>query len=602
MSLPSSWTLVTITGTFTKRNGAAAQGYVTFESMQPVVIGGVIIVPDPIRANLDGNGQISVQLPATNDPDLSVTGWTYTVTEHMDNGRSPYQIEVPYTVSTLDLATVPVATPNPSVPSSTALHLSDVGVVVQAYDQTLAALAAQDWVANSMPVGTGTDAVTQLAITANTFPARSSGGSVAAKSITDFGLSLVDDADAAAARTTLAATGSAELAASGGSALVGFLQSGTGATARTVQSRLRDRVAAKDFGAAGDGSTDDGPEIAAAIAAHGVVEFPAGTYANTSTAIAVPINKTLTFRPGADISSSGSGSTTYSGFTLREGYNPSGFTAWTTPVANAYEGFAADLGGYGPKQFGSFGLPTGLSGAVKVPSSTSASIPHANGVAGYASSASTNTGAVPLFGHGKVLATNALAWGLNTVTEDNGFATTVWGYECDLNVSNASTNVFGVQVTGGSTVEPTTAIGFQVAPINPFTSPKKRWSTAFESQDGSAVAGLSLGAQGDVASSASQTLRMYYKNAGNTKTLGFDAQVDSAGNMLIVGGASGAFFGLRGGGGGTSAVTLQGNNLGFFGATPVAQQTSAPNATDLATCITLANALKTGLVNLGLST
>src|SRR5574343_150071 len=47
------------------------------------------------------------------------------------------------------------------------------------------------------------------------------------------------------------------LAASGGSNLVGFLQSGTGATARTVQSRLRDTVSIKDFGAVGDGTTDD---------------------------------------------------------------------------------------------------------------------------------------------------------------------------------------------------------------------------------------------------------------------------------------------------------------------------------------------------------
>lgn len=40
--------------------------------------------------------------------------------------------------------------------------------------------------------------------------------------------------------------------------------------------------------------------------------------------------------------------------------------------------------------------------------------------------------------------------------------------------------------------------------------------------------------------------------------------------------------------------------LGFFGKSPVAQQTSVANATDLASCITLCNALKTKLQNYGL--
>lgn len=77
----------------------------------------------------------------------------------------------------------------------------------------------------------------------------------------------------------------AALAASGGSALVGFLQAGTGAVARTLQSKGRDTVSVKDFGAVGDGTTNDTAAIQAAInatPAGQVLFFPVGTYLVTS--------------------------------------------------------------------------------------------------------------------------------------------------------------------------------------------------------------------------------------------------------------------------------------------------------------------------------
>jgi hypothetical protein len=59
----------------------------------------------------------------------------------------------------------------------------------------------------------------------------------------------------------------AALAASGGSALIGFLQAGTGAVARTVQSKLRDTASVTDFGAVGDGTTNDTPAFNTAFTA-----------------------------------------------------------------------------------------------------------------------------------------------------------------------------------------------------------------------------------------------------------------------------------------------------------------------------------------------
>jgi hypothetical protein len=74
-----------------------------------------------------------------------------------------------------------------------------------------------------------------------------------------------------------------DLAASSGSSLVGYLPSGTGAVASTVQTKLRESVSVKDFGAVGNGVTDDSAAIQAAIeavktAGGGTVRIPAGTF------------------------------------------------------------------------------------------------------------------------------------------------------------------------------------------------------------------------------------------------------------------------------------------------------------------------------------
>jgi hypothetical protein len=84
-----------------------------------------------------------------------------------------------------------------------------------------------------------------------------------------------------------------ELLSSAGSSLVGFIQSGTGATYRTVQSKLRDTVSVKDFGAVGDGVADDATAVQAAIdtveTLGGTLLFPPGKYLFTSQ---VTINRT----------------------------------------------------------------------------------------------------------------------------------------------------------------------------------------------------------------------------------------------------------------------------------------------------------------------
>jgi hypothetical protein len=63
-----------------------------------------------------------------------------------------------------------------------------------------------------------------------------------------------------------------------GADMVGFLASGTGAVGRSVRDKLRDFVSVKDFGAVGDGTTNDTAAVTAALAEGREVWFPAGNY------------------------------------------------------------------------------------------------------------------------------------------------------------------------------------------------------------------------------------------------------------------------------------------------------------------------------------
>ena len=85
------------------------------------------------------------------------------------------------------------------------------------------------------------------------------------------------------------------LAASSGSSLVGFIQSGGGATARTVQAKLRDVLSPKDFGAVGDCVTDDSAAwtLAVTAASGKVLDGGGACYAITSAAIPISISNVV---------------------------------------------------------------------------------------------------------------------------------------------------------------------------------------------------------------------------------------------------------------------------------------------------------------------
>ena len=69
------------------------------------------------------------------------------------------------------------------------------------------------------------------------------------------------------------------LLSSVGSGIVGFIQSGTGAVLRTLLSKGRDTVSPEDFGAVGDGTTNDYAALLAAMQSGRVVDGNGRTYA-----------------------------------------------------------------------------------------------------------------------------------------------------------------------------------------------------------------------------------------------------------------------------------------------------------------------------------
>ena len=78
-----------------------------------------------------------------------------------------------------------------------------------------------------------------------------------------------------------------------------FAQAGTGAVARTVDSKLKEMVSVKDFGAVGDGVTDDRLAIQAALNASRFVYFPTPTVSYYITDSVSPLANTTIFGDGA---------------------------------------------------------------------------------------------------------------------------------------------------------------------------------------------------------------------------------------------------------------------------------------------------------------
>jgi hypothetical protein len=118
------------------------------------------------------------------------------------------------------------------------------------------------------------------------------------------GLALKADTSTVDSQLTLK-TNITDLSASTGSTLVGTIQSGTGAVTRTVASKLNDTVSVKDFGAVGDGVTNDTVAIQAALNSGYSIKLPKGNY-KTSAPLTISTSGAMFYgETGAQITKSG---------------------------------------------------------------------------------------------------------------------------------------------------------------------------------------------------------------------------------------------------------------------------------------------------------
>ncbi len=96
----------------------------------------------------------------------------------------------------------------------------------------------------------------------------------------------------------------ADLADGGGLGLVGFRQEGAGAIDRTALDKARESLSVLDFGAKGDGTSDDTDAINAALAIGGRIIFPRGTYKITGRLLVTVARTEIVLEAGVTITGS----------------------------------------------------------------------------------------------------------------------------------------------------------------------------------------------------------------------------------------------------------------------------------------------------------
>ncbi|RUR69079.1 hypothetical protein EJP67_18640 [Variovorax guangxiensis] len=304
-----------------------------------------------------------------------------------------------------------------------------------------------------------------------------------------------------------------------GSQMVGTRVPGIGAVGRNVSTKLADSVSVLDFGAVGDGVTNDKSKfdsamvgrsgqpvtmpgdraflLASTLANNGTLSWPRGFYSNTTNTDPLDWSK---LRPAQAMTWGSGGRANLmvlnSNFGEHELYNA------------VYPGVIhfSNLSSVAEIAPGSTIYHTAaITGAIKA--SAPASGINGNGVA--------------LYGLGTAEVNNAALWGVNTLLQDSstrvagtGTGRVLTGAEFDFNIMNPGTQVIGVSVGGNSLSQPTNANAFLVNTLSQALG--FRWTTGFFSLDGCANNALAVGAlnTSGVNVPSQQILFSHFDNAG----------------------------------------------------------------------------------------
>jgi hypothetical protein len=91
-------TIITVKGQFLRLDGTPESGTVEFQSKVYTLYsaGSTATVPSRIHAVLDSEGNLEVEVPATNDPAWIPAGWQYTLVLKFLSDYSVYDVSVPY--------------------------------------------------------------------------------------------------------------------------------------------------------------------------------------------------------------------------------------------------------------------------------------------------------------------------------------------------------------------------------------------------------------------------------------------------------------------------------------------------------------------------
>ncbi len=119
MPHPASWSLREVQALYFAADGSGTVpvGDVEFRLSSAVVVASAMGLPTTITVPLESDGGFTVELPTTDDPDVSPGGLTWEVHEHIPGGRAKYSITVPAGVGALQLANLA-----PVIPASV-VHL-----------------------------------------------------------------------------------------------------------------------------------------------------------------------------------------------------------------------------------------------------------------------------------------------------------------------------------------------------------------------------------------------------------------------------------------------------------------------------------------------